>query len=100
MPRGVCPNGHRPDYLLAYYLVKMENGEFASSQAAIRLDPDTGLATNMWDDGTVGVPAYVVALAEDEGSVYCNRCMEVVRWVHHGDPEYDAKPHLSIDRDP
>lgn len=47
----------------------------------IWINRKTGLATNLWDDGTSGVPEEYKKMAEDDDSPLCLVCGECCTWV-------------------
>ena len=52
------------------------------SKRGVLVNGRTGKATNRWGDGTVGVPASVAELAEEEMEAYMPYSFERYVWKH------------------
>lgn len=70
-----CPNGHNPKEVIA------EVPEvFDPDRIGVLLYADSGMATNRWTDGTVGVSLDILRLAEEDESPLCPMCKEICKW--------------------
>lgn len=82
MSRPACRAGCTPTHFYVHIPVLVAEGEVESSELGILIDPETGLAMNIWTDGTVGVTQEQAELANEEDTVYCGECHESGTWVH------------------
>lgn len=70
-----------PEYLMVWPAIAIgDDGQMIRTETAVLLEND-GSPTDIWADGTMGVPKDIQEMAEAEEEPYCAQCKGDIEWA-------------------